>query len=76
MVEEANSCMTHLIHCKNLCKYHNVPPLSTTIKENFSIVCCSVENKFSIIVCSRILRFEDSLFICLSIHRIWKKKPS
>jgi hypothetical protein len=24
--------MIHLIHCKNLCKCHNVPPPSTTIK--------------------------------------------
>jgi hypothetical protein len=27
-----NSSMIYLIHCKNLYKYHNVPPLSTTIK--------------------------------------------
>jgi hypothetical protein len=27
-----NSSMIHLIHCKNLCKCHNVPPPSTTIK--------------------------------------------
>jgi hypothetical protein len=25
MVEEVNSCMMDLIHCKNLCKCHNVP---------------------------------------------------
>jgi hypothetical protein len=28
-----NSSMTYLIHCKNQCKCHNVPPPSTTIKE-------------------------------------------
>jgi hypothetical protein len=26
-----NSSMTYLIHCKNLCKCHNIPPPSTTI---------------------------------------------
>jgi hypothetical protein len=31
-VEEVNSTMIYLIHCKNLCKCHNVLPLSTTIK--------------------------------------------
>jgi hypothetical protein len=28
-----DSCMTYLIHCKNLCKCHNVPPPITTIKK-------------------------------------------
>jgi hypothetical protein len=28
-----NSNMIYLIHCKNLCKCHNVLPSSTTIKE-------------------------------------------
>jgi hypothetical protein len=28
-----NSCMIYLIHCKNQCKYHNVPPPITTIKK-------------------------------------------
>jgi hypothetical protein len=28
-----NSSMIHLIHCKNLCKCHNVRPPNTTIKE-------------------------------------------
>jgi hypothetical protein len=27
-----NSSMIYLIHCKNLCKCHNVPPPSATIK--------------------------------------------
>jgi hypothetical protein len=27
-----NSSMIYLIHCKNFCKYHNVPTPSTTIK--------------------------------------------
>jgi hypothetical protein len=27
-----NSKMIHLMHCKNFCKCHNVPPPSTTIK--------------------------------------------
>jgi hypothetical protein len=30
-----NSSMIYLMHCKNLCKCHNVPPLSTTIKRVF-----------------------------------------
>jgi hypothetical protein len=30
--EGVNSNMLYLIHCKNLCKCHNVPPPSTTIK--------------------------------------------
>jgi hypothetical protein len=29
-----NSSMIHLIYCKNFCKCHNVPPLSTTVKKN------------------------------------------
>jgi hypothetical protein len=33
MFEKANSCMIYLIHCKNLWKFHNVPPPITTIKE-------------------------------------------
>jgi hypothetical protein len=28
-----NSKMIYLIHCKNFCKCHNVPPPRTTIKE-------------------------------------------
>jgi hypothetical protein len=31
--EGVNSSMIHLIHCKNLCKCHSVPPPSTTIKK-------------------------------------------
>jgi hypothetical protein len=27
-----NSSMIYLMHCKNFCKSHNVPPPSTTIK--------------------------------------------
>jgi hypothetical protein len=34
MREEVNSSMIYLIYCKNICKYHNVPTLSTTIKNN------------------------------------------
>jgi hypothetical protein len=30
---EGNSRMIYLIHCKNFCKCHNVPPPSTTIKK-------------------------------------------
>jgi hypothetical protein len=33
IVEEVNSCMIYLIHCKNLCKCHNIPTPSTIIKE-------------------------------------------
>jgi hypothetical protein len=32
-VEGENSSMIYLIHCKNLCKWHNVPTPSTTIKD-------------------------------------------
>jgi hypothetical protein len=32
MMEEVNSSMIYLIHCKNFCKCHNVPPPGTTIK--------------------------------------------
>jgi hypothetical protein len=28
-----NSSMIYLIHCESLCKYYNVPPPSTAIKE-------------------------------------------
>jgi hypothetical protein len=31
MFEEVNSCIINLIHCKNLCKCHSVPPPITTI---------------------------------------------
>jgi hypothetical protein len=31
-VEEVDSNMIHLIHCKKLCKWHNIPTPSTTIK--------------------------------------------
>jgi hypothetical protein len=33
MMEGVNSNMIYLIHCKNFCKCHNVPPSSTTIKK-------------------------------------------
>jgi hypothetical protein len=33
MVEEVNSWMIYLIHCKNICKCHSAPTCSTTIKE-------------------------------------------
>jgi hypothetical protein len=32
-VERVNSSMIYLIHCKNLCKYSNVPQLSTVKKK-------------------------------------------
>jgi hypothetical protein len=32
-----NSTMIDLIYCKNFCKCHSVPPLSTTIKEKKKI---------------------------------------
>jgi hypothetical protein len=32
MVEGVNSCVIYLIHCNNLCKCHNVPLPSTTLK--------------------------------------------
>jgi hypothetical protein len=32
-VEGVNSSMIYLIHCKDLCKCHNVPPPITTIKK-------------------------------------------
>jgi hypothetical protein len=34
LLEGMNSSKIYLIHYKNFCKCHNVPPLSTTIKEN------------------------------------------
>jgi hypothetical protein len=34
VVEGVNSSMIYLIHCKNFCKCHNVPPTSTTINNN------------------------------------------
>jgi hypothetical protein len=27
-----NSSPVYLLHCKNFCKYHNIPPPSTTMK--------------------------------------------
>jgi hypothetical protein len=33
MVEETNSYMIYLIHCKNLCKCYSVPPSITTIRK-------------------------------------------
>jgi hypothetical protein len=33
MIEEVNSCMIYLIHCKNLCKCHIVSPPMTIVKE-------------------------------------------
>jgi hypothetical protein len=33
MVEGVNSSIVYLIHCKNLCKCHNVPLSRTTIKK-------------------------------------------
>jgi hypothetical protein len=33
-MEEVNPSMIHLIHCKNFCKCHNVPPPGKTIKKN------------------------------------------
>jgi hypothetical protein len=36
-VEEGNSSMIDLIHCKNFCKCYNVPPPNTTIKRNRTV---------------------------------------
>jgi hypothetical protein len=33
-----NSSMIHLIHCKNICKCHNVPPPRTKINKEIAIV--------------------------------------
>jgi hypothetical protein len=33
MMERMNSSMLYLIHCKKFCKFHSVPPPSTTIKK-------------------------------------------
>jgi hypothetical protein len=33
VVEGVNSSMMYLVHCKNLCKWPNVHPPSTTIQE-------------------------------------------
>jgi hypothetical protein len=32
-MKDVNSSMIYFLHCKNFCKFHNVPPPSTTIKE-------------------------------------------
>jgi hypothetical protein len=32
-----NSSLIYLIHCKNLCKCHSVPPPSTSVKEKNKI---------------------------------------
>jgi hypothetical protein len=32
-IKRVNSSMIYLIHCKNFCKRHNVPPPITTIKK-------------------------------------------
>jgi hypothetical protein len=37
MMERVNSCMTYFTHCKNFCKCHNVPPLSTMKKKKKAI---------------------------------------
>jgi hypothetical protein len=34
VLDGVNSSMIYLIYCKNFCKCHNVPPPSTTIKNN------------------------------------------
>jgi hypothetical protein len=33
MLEGVNSSMIYLMHCKNLCKCHNVPPLHNKKKK-------------------------------------------
>jgi hypothetical protein len=38
MVEGVSSSMIYLIYCKNLCKCHNVPPPSITIKSHSSMI--------------------------------------
>jgi hypothetical protein len=35
MMMGVNSSLIYLIYCKNLCKYHNVAPLSTALKNFF-----------------------------------------
>jgi hypothetical protein len=32
-IEGDSSILIYLIHCKNFCKCHNIPPPSTTIKK-------------------------------------------
>jgi hypothetical protein len=50
MVEGVNSSMIYLIHCKNLCKCHNVPPPAQKRKKTFllKIIHYSYQYKISI----------------------------
>jgi hypothetical protein len=49
-VERVNSSIIYLIHCKNFCKCHNVPPPSTTIKKRQILCFCNyfttIKNNF------------------------------
>jgi hypothetical protein len=38
-MEGVNSNMIYLIHCKNFCKYHNIPQPNTTIKKKIFLYC-------------------------------------
>jgi tRNA(Ile)-lysidine synthase TilS/MesJ len=44
-----NSYMIYLVHCKNLCKYHNIPLPTTTIKEKL----VKLNQHFLTIYCGR-----------------------
>jgi hypothetical protein len=49
-VEGVNSSIIYLIHCKNFCKYSNVPPPSTTvIKKELNVKkVCTVTQTFQL----------------------------
>jgi hypothetical protein len=56
---ELNSSVTYLIHCKNLCKCHNVPPPSTAIKRKKRIL-------FQDWACSSVVEQLPGMFKALS----------
>jgi hypothetical protein len=43
----ANSSMLYLMHCKNLCKWHNVPPPSTTLRGKKTCSQTKLAHKYS-----------------------------
>jgi hypothetical protein len=48
MMEGVNSTMIYLIYCTNVCKCHNVPLTSTTIKKKKNLVTKNLPTEISV----------------------------
>jgi hypothetical protein len=66
MMEGVDSSMIYLIHYKNFCKCHNVPPPSTTMKKFFKGKCFKRNKEIT---------FQERDILCTQVYK-WKNKTA